>query len=131
MTSLRIPRIGPGYLQSFRGYNRSVNAHHLAEERSLAYHRLVAEKLVSDPGLLERARARVRSWLESGTVHPRYAEAWNEVLSRPLADIQAALTEESEKARALRQMTPFAGAIDPRTRWRIWREVREALERAE
>jgi hypothetical protein len=36
--------------------------------------------------------------------------------------------DESEEARALRQVTPFAGAIDPRTRWRIWREVRAALE---
>jgi hypothetical protein len=26
--------------------------------------------------------------------------------------------------RALRQCTPFAGVVDPRTRWRIWRETR-------
>ena len=110
--------------------SRAVNAHRLAEGRSLAYHRLVAEKLVSDPGLLERARARVRSWLESGDVHVRYAEAWGDVLSRPMTEIQAFLTEDSESARTLRQVTPFAGAIDPRTRWRIWREVREALEKA-
>jgi hypothetical protein len=33
--------------------------------------------------------------------------------------------DPAEGARALRQCSPFAGVIDPRTRWRIWREVRE------
>jgi len=107
-----------------------VNAHRLAEERSLALHRAVADKLASDPETLERARARVRRWLESSEVSPHWARAWDEVLSRPLSEIRAFLVNESEEARALRQVTPFAGAIDPRTRWRIWREVREAMERA-
>jgi hypothetical protein len=111
-------------------YNEDVDAHRLAEERSLAFHRAVAEKLVSAPETLERARARVRSWLSTGDVAPYYASAWDEVLSRPLSEIQAFLSEDSERARALRQVTPFAGAIDPRARWRIWREVREAMERS-
>jgi hypothetical protein len=106
-----------------------VNAHRLAEERSLALHRAVAQKLASDPETLERARARVRGWLQSGEVSPPWARAWDEVLSRSLPEILAFLVDESEQARALRQVTPFAGAIDPRTRWRIWREVREAMER--
>jgi hypothetical protein len=105
-------------------------AHRLAEERSLAFHRAVADKLASEPETLERARGRVRSWLESGDVAPFYARAWDEVLSRPLSQIRAFLEEDSERARALRQVTPFAGAIDARTRWRIWREVREVMERA-
>jgi hypothetical protein len=107
-----------------------LNAIRLAEERSLALHRAVADKLASDPETLEGARARVRRWLESAEVSPHWARAWDEVLSRPLPEILAFLVEESERARTLRQATPFAGAIDPRTRWRIWREVREAMERA-
>lgn len=106
-----------------------MNDHRLAEERSLALHRAVAEKLASDPDTLARARDRVRSWLASGAVAPYYARAWEEVLTRPLSEIRAFLVEDSERARALRQATPFAGAIDPRTRWRIWREVKEAMER--
>jgi len=107
-----------------------VNAHRLAEERSLALHRAVAEKLASDPEALERARTRVRSWLDTGEVALHYARSWDEVLSRPLPEIRAFLGEDSEQARALRQVTPFAGAIDARTRWRIWREVRDAMEGA-
>ena len=81
-----------------------------------------------DPSVLERARARVQGWLESGDVARYWAEEWDGVLSGTTEDICSWLVDESEHARAMRQVTPFAGAIDPRTRWRIWREVRAAME---
>jgi len=105
-----------------------VNAHRLAEERSLALHRAIADRMSLDESILERARARVRRWLETGEVAPHWARQWNELLGRSVDEIRSFLVEESEEARALRQVTPFAGAIDPRTRWRIWRETRVALE---
>lgn len=108
-----------------------MNAHRLAEERSLAFHRAIADRLREDPGVLARARARVQQWIETGDVHSHWAREWQSVLSRPLDEIRAALLDVGEAARALRQTTPFAGAIDPRTRWRIWREVRADLERSE
>ena len=52
------------------------------------------------------------------------------MLSRSVEEICAWLVDEGEHARAMRQVTPFAGAIDPRTRWRISREIRAALEKA-
>jgi hypothetical protein len=107
-----------------------VDAHRLAEERSIALHAAVAERLRADPRLLDRARARVQGWLAHGPVHPRYARAWAELLARPLEEVCAAIVDPGERARALRQSTPFAGVIDARTRWRIWRQVRARLERA-
>jgi hypothetical protein len=35
----------------------------------------------------------------------------------------AALVDRSEEARGLRQVSPFAGVIDPRTRWAIHRRI--------
>ena len=61
--------------------------------------------------------------LESGEVHPRYASAWNEILNRSVAQICEALVATGEHAVALRQCSPFAGALDSKTRWKIWREV--------
>jgi hypothetical protein len=101
------------------------NLHELAEARSLAIHRLVAERLREDPGLVEPARVRVAAWLADGSVHRAYAEAWRGLLSGPLARLLEVLVDPGEGARALRQCSPFAGVIDPRTRWRIWREVLE------
>ena len=104
-----------------------MNLHELAEERSLAIHRVVADRLRQDPRLVDAARTRVAGWLDDGSVHAVYAEAWRELLSGPIERLLETLIDPSERARALRQCSPFAGVVDPRTRWRIWREVRAGL----
>ncbi|MEM1204066.1 MAG: hypothetical protein AAGN66_12630 [Acidobacteriota bacterium] len=103
------------------------NPHRLAEERSLAYHRAIAAKLCGDAEILGQARQRVEHWLETGEVHPHYAEGWRDLLGQPLDAIEQRLGDPGEEMRALRQCTPFAGALDPRERWRIWRETAERL----
>jgi hypothetical protein len=103
--------------------------HQLAEARSLAFHRLVAERLRTDPGLLAHTRERVERWLRDGTVSRGYAEAWRRALDLPPGELAALLTDAGSRGLALRQSSPFAGAIDPRTRWRAWREARERFER--
>jgi hypothetical protein len=104
-----------------------VSPHHLAVERSRALHVAVAERLRADPDLIEQARARVESWRQQETVAAPYAEAWRALLALPLAELVAALAEPSLRMHDLRQVSPFAGVLDPRTRWRIHREVRERL----
>ncbi len=104
-----------------------MDLHRLSEERSIAYHRAIAARLEEDPTLLARARARVRAWLAAPGGAPHYARAWDEILARPLVEIAAFLVDPGEHARELRQSTPFAGALPPRERWRLWREVREQV----
>jgi hypothetical protein len=105
-----------------------LDLHRLGEERSIAMHRVVAERLLADGGVLTAARERVKSWMESGVVHRAYAEAWWHLLSASPAEIAAALVDTGEEARALRQTSPFAGVLDARTRWQIHREVRRSSE---
>ncbi len=102
-----------------------MDPHRLAEERSVAYHRVIAERLRRQPEVLASARQRVQTWLASGTEAPFYALKWSEVLAGDLSSIASFLTERSELADELRQSSPFAGALDPRERWKIWRETRE------
>ncbi len=109
-------------------YSRGVNRHRLAEERSLAFHRAVAEKIRLEPALLDLARHRVSHTILTGARSAGLAREWSEVLSRPLPEILAFLVDEGEKAIELRQATPFAGMIDPRERWRIWRAVRDGFD---
>jgi len=104
--------------------------HGLAEERSLAYHRVVAERLRSDPRLVEGARARVEGWMRDGKVAERWCRDWLAVLERPVDAVAALLVDPGESARALRQSSPFAGALDARTRWTIWRRVNEQARSA-
>ena len=102
-----------------------TNPQRLAEERSLRYHREIALRMASDPSILSRARARVASWLETGRVARVYAERWRSLLDGPIAELVAAMEDPREAARDLRQVSPFAGALDPRTRWRLHREARD------
>jgi hypothetical protein len=95
------------------------------EERSIALHQAVADRLVENPALIGRARARVDEWLAEGRIHGIYGEAWRQLLSGPLDRLLFVLTQADDHARALRQCSPFAGVLDPQTRWRIFRESRK------
>jgi hypothetical protein len=48
---------------------------------------------------------------------------WATLLNGPREELILVLCDPGEAARALRQVTPFAGAIPPRERWRLWRQV--------
>jgi hypothetical protein len=103
----------------------------LAEARSLAAHQVIADRLEREPGIVDMARKRVASWLADLAGHGvarAYAEAWRDILAGDTPSICRVLVDDSEQGRALRQCTPFAGAIDPRTRWQLWARVREELE---
>lgn len=104
-----------------------MDPHRLAEERSVAYHRVIAERLRQQSEILEGARQRVRSWLAAGTPAPYYAQKWAEILAGDVPAIAAFLVERSELADELRQSSPFTGVLQPRERWTIWRETRDRL----
>jgi hypothetical protein len=90
-------------------------------ERSIALHREVAAKLQREPLLLDAARDRVERWMREGTVDSSWAEAWLDHLSRGVDAVVALLADRSERAHDLRQVSPFAGVLDARTRWAILR----------
>jgi hypothetical protein len=99
--------------------------HQLAEARSLALHTEIARQLRKRPEILDAARARVEGWLSTGSVSDRWAREWSEILAGSVDAVIAAITDTGERARDLRQTSPFAGAIDPRRRWAILKEVGE------
>lgn len=100
-----------------------MDTHQISRETSVAYHRVIAERLGSQPEVLDMARRRVQTWLESSA--PFYAQKWAEILAGDASSIAAFLVERSELADELRQSTPFAGALKPQERWKIWRETRQ------
>ncbi len=92
--------------------------HVLSDRRSLALHEAVATRLRSEPELIQRARARVTAWLEEPERHP-YAPAWRDLLDSGPEKLCQALISADPMMQTLRQASPFAGAIDSRTRWQI------------
>jgi len=101
---------------------RPGRTHRVPEIQSLAYHRLVAERLT--PQLVDEARARLARWTSSGRIDPRWAEEWRVVLDQPLPRIARAISSASPRARELRQTSPFAGVLTEQER----RKLIEAVE---
>lgn len=104
--------------------------HAVCEDLSLELHRAVARRLLEEPVLLERARQRVSAWLRDGSVARSYAEAWQAILAAPAEEAASALVDPGERARQLRQTSPFAGFLEPRMRWAIWRRARRQAPQA-
>lgn len=122
-TLTRMPPVGAS--RSGSPYTPSMQpvTHQEAEARGLALHTEVARRLRSDPELVAQARRRIEEWVESGALARPWAQAWADVLAKPVDEIIAVLTDAGEWACSLRQSSAFAGALDPRTRWAILRRV--------
>jgi hypothetical protein len=110
----------------------ALDGHRTAELRSLAYHRRVAEKLRTDPGLLRRAREKLQAMLDevgpsSATAH--YARGWYRLIDGSLDELVAFLESDDPVSRDFRQASPFAGMLGARERWQLWREAADSERR--
>ena len=102
-----------------------MDPHRIGLARSLAYHRVVAERL--DQATIDAARALVARWIAEGRAVP-YVERWRALLDGPRDLLIKEMTASDEEAATLRSCSPFAGALDAKERWRLWAAVRAELE---
>lgn len=102
---------------------RRPRTHRVPELQALAYHRLVAERL--DEDVVDDARRRLHRWRQNGRIHPRWAEEWEGILATPLERIAKTISADTQRARELRQTSPFAGVLNEQERRRLLRAVEE------
>ncbi len=97
--------------------------HRLIDERSLAFHSLIAEKLRVAPVLVGHAQENIIRWQRdcSERARPTLLE-WQALLEGPLDDLLSVLTSPDERATRLRQSSPFAGLLSSKERMTIIRE---------
>jgi hypothetical protein len=93
--------------------------HTRLEERSIALHEEVARRLSACPELIGIAKENIARWIERDGEIPPWKE-WKEILDRPLSEIIDVLLSRDERARHLRQSSPFCGFLAPRERWCIY-----------
>ena len=101
----------------------NMKDHRLIDERSLAFSRLIADKLRADPTLVQLARGNPERWLRdcSNRTRPALVE-WCALLDGPIYELLNFLTSQEERAVRLRQSSPFAGILTPEERAVILRE---------
>lgn len=91
----------------------------------MAYHRHIAEQLAQRPELRQKALEKTNTLLHAARAsNTYYATGWKKLLEGPLDELIAFLTDDSQTARDFRQSSPFAGALEPRERWNLWRHAR-------
>jgi hypothetical protein len=89
-----------------------MRTHQEIDERSLAMHRLIADKLKRDPALFENVRATLTRW--RSTVCPAsqpYLNEWELLMQQGMDACLAVAVEDSQRATALRQSSPFCGVL--------------------
>jgi hypothetical protein len=101
------------------------SSHRRLDARSLAMHALIAEKIRTDPQLVDVARNNLERWSARWpNKAPAWFEEWRQILRWQWPRIAALLTEQSEHAIRLRQSSPFAGVLNAEERKRIYEAFR-------
>lgn len=101
----------------FENFNAvSQNAANFSDLLSLMVHRLAAERLRSDPRLIEIAKANLKRWLNQTPAVGAWLE-WEKILeSESLENILKIITAETDESQRLRSSSPFAGVISEEER---------------
>ncbi|MBL8511175.1 MAG: hypothetical protein JNM52_05970 [Betaproteobacteria bacterium] len=107
-----------------------MKTHQEIDQRSLALHRLVASKIRANPDLFGRAKITLARWrdLVSNSSHP-YLTEWETLMQQGMEPCLAMATEDSPRAAALRQSSPFAGILTHQERFAFlknWSRSNEA-----
>lgn len=93
------------------------------DRRSLAYHRLIAARLLEDPAtVMAKARANLTNQrsADASDRSSRYHDAWERLLDADEVELVTDLLDTAEAARDLRQTSPFAGVLTPAERARVY-----------
>jgi len=96
-----------------------VSDHIRIDERSLALHKVIAEKLLQNPDLLQKGKENIKRWRSQGVESSAFKE-WEDIIDKGIKDTVAALKSNNEKYIRLRQSTPFTGMLTTEERKNIF-----------
>lgn len=100
-----------------------MRTHQKLDQRSLALHRLIAEKIRSDPRLFENVEQTLAHWRKIVCTNSQpYVLEWSRLAAQGMEACLAVAVEESERANALRQSSPFCGILTHKERFAFFRE---------
>ena len=98
-------------------------SHQLIDERSLAFGRLISERVAAHPELIAHARATATRWLQTCSPGSRSTlREWLAALDGPVEGVCHLLTSRDERSARLRQSNPFAGILTQQERNAILRQ---------
>ena len=98
-----------------------MNKQKRSDERSLALHRMIAEKLRRTPSLWQTPKDNIARWKErSGHLPPSIGE-WERILNtKTREEILVLIASDSEESIRLRSSSPFTGILSEDERAKIF-----------
>lgn len=101
-----------------------LGSHAFLDEFALAYHRVVADRLRTEPSaVLEHARRNLDRWMEGDTFGPgdlAALEEWRRILDEvDVGRLIEIITDASDERQRLRSSSPFVGTLSPEERLEI------------
>jgi hypothetical protein len=104
-----------------------MRTHQEIDARSLALHRLVAEKIRHNPQLFQNIIDTLMHWRSTvDSASQPYLAEWDRLVALGMDSCLSASVEDSQQANALRQCSPFCGVLTARERFCFLKEWRLA-----
>lgn len=96
----------------------TMRTHQEIDARTLALHQLVAQRIRQNPALFDKAKSTLARWRQSVCISSQpYLVEWELLMSQGIEECLALAVEDSERATALRQSSPFAGLLTNQDRF--------------
>jgi len=102
-----------------------MTCHSLLDQRALEMDRLIANRILVDSSVLDKARSTLSRWLDitDHSSRPTLIE-WKEILAGSPSQVREVLLGEDEDCKRLRQSSPFCGILTNRERTQILLQYR-------
>jgi len=102
-----------------------MTCHSLLDQRALEMDRLIANRILVDSSVLDKARSTLARWLDIAdhSSRPTLLE-WEEILAGSPSQVREVLLGEDEDCKRLRQSSPFCGILTNRERTQILLQYR-------
>ena len=107
--------------------------HRLQDASSFELARRIARGLPEHPEWIELARANLERWTRQNRDAPsliRCYDEWQRLLARPVSEVCALLTAETDEGQRIRQNSPFAGVLSANEVWDIKTRLRHGTPAA-
>jgi hypothetical protein len=107
--------------------------HEHQDRVSLEIARRIAAELPQRPEWISLARENLDLWSKRNCDSPSLLQCydeWRRLLEKPVEELVAVLTAETDDGQRLRQNSPFAGALPPDEIWNIKQRIRDELTAA-
>lgn len=97
-----------------------MRTHQEIDQRSLMLHRFVADKMRRNPALFTVAKATLARWRAGAAAASRpYLVQWEVLMHEGMEACLAMAVEQSQRADALRQSSPFSGILTNSERFKL------------